>query len=128
VITAQGGSLEGVEGEESSISEDLAPLPEILGSRLQAADSGLEAALQDLSGRLTRLEGLVLEMTSHLMPVVIRTLSQQSPADKPGEITKIAELAKPDITPEKSPDQGGLRPRWRHWWGKIKRGIGPCGG
>lgn len=119
VITAQGGSLEGIEGEESSISEDLAPLPETSGSRLQAADNGLEAALQDLSGRLTRLEGLVLEMTSQLMPVLIRTLSQQSP-DEPGEITKIAELAKPDITPEKSPDQGGWRPRRRHWWGKIR--------
>ncbi len=120
VITAQGGSLEGIEGEESSISEDLAPLPETSGSRLQAADNGLEAALQNLSERLTRLEGLVLEMTSQLMPVLIRTLSQQSPADEPGEITKIAELAKPDITPEKSPDQGGLRPRRRHWWGKIR--------
>ena len=120
VITPQGGSLEGGEGEESTISADLAPLPEITGSRLQAADNGIEATLQDLSERLTRLEGLVLEMTSQLMPVLMRTLPQESPADEPGKITKIAELAKSDLTPEKSPDQGGLRPRRRYWWGKIR--------
>jgi len=120
VITAQGGSLEGVEGEESSISEDLAPLTGTPPSSMPVSQNGLEATVGELSDRLTRLEGLVLEMTSQLMPLLIRTLSQQSPADEPGEITKIAELAKPYITPEKSPDQGGLRPRWRHWWGKIR--------
>jgi general secretion pathway protein A len=120
VITAQGGSLEGVEGEESSISEDLAPLTGTPPSSMPVSQNGLEATVGELSDRLTRLEGLVLEMTSQLMPFLIRTLSQQSPADEPGEITKIAELAKPYITPEKSPDQGGLRPRWRHWWGKIR--------
>ena len=127
VITAQGGSLEDTEGEESSISEDLAPLTGSPPSSMPVSQNGLEATVGELSARLTRLEGLVLEMTSQLMPLLIRTLSQQSPADRPGEITKIAELAKPYITREKSSDQGGWRPRWRHWWGKI-RGIGPFGG
>ena len=120
VITAQGGSLEDTEGEESSISEDLAPLTGTQPSSMPVSQNGLEATVGELSARLTRLEGLVLEMTSQLMPVLIRTLSQQSPADEPGEITKIAKLAKPDITPEKSSDQGGLRPRRRHWWEKIR--------
>jgi type II secretory pathway predicted ATPase ExeA len=120
VITAQGGSLEDTDGEESSISEDLAPLAGTPPSSMPVSQNGLEATVGELSARLTRLEGLVLEMTSQLMPLLIRTLSQQSPADEPGEITKIAELAKPSITPEKSPDQGGLRPRSRHWWGKIR--------
>jgi len=120
VITAQGGSLEDTEGEESSISEDLAPLTGTPPSSMPVSQNGLEATVGELSARLTRLEGLVLEMTSQLMPVLIRTLSQQSPADEPGEITKIAKLAKPDITPEKSSDQGGLRPRRRHWWEKIR--------
>ncbi|MDP1761401.1 MAG: AAA family ATPase, partial [Deltaproteobacteria bacterium] len=72
VISAQGGSLEGVEAEESSIAEDLATLPETASSRLQASDNGLETAVQDLSGRLTRLEGLVLEMTSQMIPIMAK--------------------------------------------------------
>ncbi|MBM4301151.1 MAG: AAA family ATPase [Deltaproteobacteria bacterium] len=79
VISAQGGSLEDTEGGESSISEDLVILPETLGSRLQASDNGLEAAVQDLSGRLTRLEGMVLELTSQLLPVITTVLSNHTP-------------------------------------------------
>jgi hypothetical protein len=75
VISAQGGSLEDTEGEASSISEDLVTLPETTAGRHQASDNGLEAAIQDLSGRLTRLEGMVLELTSQLMPVISAVLS-----------------------------------------------------
>jgi general secretion pathway protein A len=78
VISAQGGSLEAAEGEESSTSEDLVTLPETSGSRFQASDNGLQATVLDLSGRLTRLEGMVLEMTSQMVPIMAKICEKPS--------------------------------------------------
>jgi type II secretory pathway predicted ATPase ExeA len=118
VISAQGGSLEGFEAEESSISEDLAALPETASSRVQASDNGLATAVQDLSGRLTRLEGLVLEMTSQLVPALSKILS-------PARLSTLAETSLPE-TPGPSnesseepplPDSGP--PVRKRWWSKF---------
>lgn len=76
VISAQGGSLEGAEDKESLISEDPVEPSETLGVGIQTSDNGLAAAVQELSGRLTRLEGLVLEMTSQLVPAIYKILSK----------------------------------------------------
>ena len=78
VISAQGGSLEGSDETEAPLAQDLSPLPSTSGSPLPATDNGLEAAVQELSGRLTRLEGLVLEMTGQLVPVLSKFMSKPS--------------------------------------------------
>jgi hypothetical protein len=120
VISAQGGSLEDTEVGEPLTSEDLVTSADAPLGSTPISHTGLEATVGELSARLTRLEDLVMEMTSQLMPVLIRTLSPPPPANAQGEITKIVELAEPHTTPEQLPIQGGLRPRLKHWWGKIR--------
>ena len=83
VISAQGGSLEGVESEESSISEDLTASAGIPPSSMPVSHNGLEATVGELSARLTRLEGLVLEMTSQLVPALTDLLSQRQSPEPP---------------------------------------------
>ena len=116
VISTQGGSLEGVEAEESSIVEELATLPETARSRLQASDNGLEAAVQELSGRLTRLEGLVLEMTSELVPVLTQFLSKQSL--KPGQPPADDIVRHTSLAPE-AIDHEIVPPSRRNWWSRL---------
>ncbi len=117
VISAQGGSLELIEGEEPSISEDPGALPEAPGSRVHAYDNGLEAAVQDLSGRVTRLEGMVLEMISQLMPVLTKSLSPP-----PLEFVPPSEgldLPQPSIGEESPVLENPPQPRqgrWARFW------------
>lgn len=70
VIAAQRGTLEGMEDVEPKISRS----QEVIMEKADPADSGsvngLKAEIRELVGRLTRVEGLVLEMTSQLIPVV----------------------------------------------------------
>ena len=118
VISAQGGSLEGIEAEESSISEDLAPLPETASSRLQASDSGMEAAVQDLSGRLTRLEGLVLEMTSQMIPAISQLLQQGQP-EKVTHQENQPNVPAPEesfLSPPTEPTAMSSKRWWSHFW------------
>jgi general secretion pathway protein A len=84
VITAQGGSLEDIGGESS---EESSPslAPEVTSERVEAVtlgqSNGLQATVSDLSARLTRLEGLVLEMTSQLVPVLTKFMTSRLPAE-----------------------------------------------
>ncbi|MGA9754712.1 MAG: AAA family ATPase [Desulfobaccales bacterium] len=117
VIAAQGGSLEGVEGEESSISEDQGPLPDSLGSRLQTSDNGLEVALQELSARLTRLEGIVLEMTSQLVPVLANYLSKQSvESASPSVCLPIPDTSIRVDSPDLENPPRPQKSRWSRFW------------
>ena len=117
VISAQGGSLEDVEGEESSISEDLATLPETATSRMQVSDNGLEATVEELSARLTRLEGLVLEMTSQLVPALVKTLStpislnlpKTNEEDNAARSVELSQELPQKITP----------PPRKRWWSRF---------
>ena len=117
VISAQGGSLEGVEAEESSIAEDLAALPETSGSRVQASDNGLEAAVQDLSGRLTRLEGLVLEMTSQMIPIMAKICEKPSPPE-PVQVSEAPSLPHP-VFPEPKLNLNNSPPTRKSWWSRF---------
>jgi general secretion pathway protein A len=117
VISAQGGSLEGVEGEESASSEDLATLPETASSHLQASDNGLEATVQDLSGRLTRLEGLVLEMTSQLLPALEKILSTPRSLNLP-KANEEGNAGR-SVEPSQEPPQEITPPLRKRWWSRF---------
>jgi general secretion pathway protein A len=81
VFMAQGGSLEGSEGEEESTTPSqstLAVAPELTSP---ASDNGLGATVSELSSRLTRVEELVLEMTTQLVPILVRALVQPKPSE-----------------------------------------------
>ena len=117
VISAQGGSLEGVEAEESSIAQDLAPLPETSDNRLQASDNGLEAAVQDLSGRLTRLEGLVLEMTSQMIPIMAKICATPSQPE-PVQVSEAPSRPHP-VFPEPKLTRDNSPQTRKSWWSRF---------
>ncbi len=86
VITAQGGSLEDL-SEGAAAEAAPAPAPEASGERgeglpPESAD-GLKGTVADLGARLTRLEGLVLEMTSQLVPLLAKFMTAPAPTEPP---------------------------------------------
>lgn len=119
VFTTQGGSLEGMATSEIGETMEIGESP--LGSEIKLADNnGLEARIIELSGRLTRLEGLVLEMSSQLIPAITLALSGGAAPSTPTlppieDIADRVEFAYQDETPapESSPT------RKRKWWPRI---------
>jgi general secretion pathway protein A len=119
VVAAQGGSLEGQEDSAAPIS---APSSLVEGPRssIPISDNGLKATVGDLSERLTRLEGMVLELTGQLAPVLTKILSKQ-----------LLDLAKPEVghsaispslpdQPLNPDDPPPTRKRWWVWGGWKK--------
>ncbi|MBU4231301.1 MAG: AAA family ATPase [Proteobacteria bacterium] len=117
VISTQGGSLEGFASEASSMAEDPAPLPETSGSRVQASDNGLSAAVQDLSGRLTRLEGLVLEMTSQLVPIMTKICEKPSQREQV-QVSEAPSSPRP-VFPEPKLTRDNSPPTRKSWWSRF---------
>ena len=76
VISAQGGSLEGTEESQVSDSQEPEALTGTGEATIPFSNNGLQATMTDLSGRVTRLEGLVIEMTSQLVPVLSGLLAK----------------------------------------------------
>ena len=116
VIAAQGGSLEGTEDKEGLTSEGLAARPETSESGIPASSNGLEATVVELSARLTRLEGLVLEMTSQLVPVLSNFLSKPSspePALPSEDVMRHPAPAEEEPHPENQP------PVPKSWWSRL---------
>jgi general secretion pathway protein A len=81
VIEAQGGSLEGPEGEETATPLHPESLTEKTASDFQLSDNGLQATINDLAARLTRLESLVLEITSQMMPALTKIMHKSSKSE-----------------------------------------------
>jgi general secretion pathway protein A len=113
VISAQGGSLEGPAEGEVSIFQEPEPVTETRQDEILLAGNGLQATVNDLSGRLTRLEGLVLEMTCQMMPALCKIL-QSSPESEEGLHAKNGHMAVPITPPE--PDSC---PPASGWWSKF---------
>ncbi len=118
VIAAQGGTLEDMEGQESSLAKDPGQPPEAPGSGIRSSDNGVMAAVNELSGRLTRLEGLVLEMTSQLMPILSQLMTKMTPPEPvlPPEDRRMAPISHAEQEPD--PDNPAeTRPGWwsRFW-------------
>jgi len=119
VITAQGGSLEDIGGESSEDAPP--PAPEAASAQVESVNfgqsNGLQAAVSDLSGRLTRLEGLVLEMTCQLVPVLTKFMTSPLPA----ESLQLPEDFNP--TPSKAPEASfspeSLPESRKSWWSKL---------
>jgi general secretion pathway protein A len=116
VIAAQGGSLEGTEETETLASEGLASRPETSESGIHASKNGLEATVVELSARLTRLEGLVLEMTSQLVPVLSKFLSKPLPSEPALPSEDIMQHPAP---PEEEPHPEDQPPVPKSWWSRL---------
>lgn len=118
VIAAQGGGLEGTEEDEAQmVAGSAALLPETAGGVQPASANGLAATVRELSGRLTRLEGLVLEMTSQLVPVLTEIMSKGPTHDS------IQPSAEPDLPytlePSPEPDLNDSPPTRKRWWSRL---------
>jgi general secretion pathway protein A len=120
VISSQGGSLEGPETAEGADmpplegQESLAPSS---NPPYSTGDNGLSAAVTELSGRLTRLETMVLEMTNQLLPVITKALSEpQSVSPEP----MLSEKAAADFHHTEDEIPSPLKPApKKHWWFRL---------
>ena len=118
VIAAQGGSLEGPERADTFTQEEPAPLPEATSSGIAIPDNGLRGLVDELGARLTRLEGMVLEMTSQLVPALTKFL-EKPPLDSIQPM--------PDnhmhhsCQPVEELDPINLPPTRKRWWSRLTR-------
>ena len=116
VIAAQGGSLEGPEGTAESASEEPLPSAGPKSSGISTSDNGLRNSVDELGARLSRLEGMVLEMTSQLVPVLTKFLEKQ-PLDSiqpmPDNNMRHSFTPLEKLEPDDQP-QGRKR-----WWSKL---------
>jgi general secretion pathway protein A len=124
VITTQGGSLEDI-GEVSIEESSPSSAPEVPSERVEAVtlgqSNGLQATVSDLSGRLTRLEGLVLEMTSQLVPVLTKFMTAPSAA-RPLKFQDELGGA-PVPVPEASFSRESLPETRKSWWSRLLRYV-----
>jgi general secretion pathway protein A len=118
VIAAQGGGLEGTEEIEGLPAEGAsAPLPAMPASLAPASANGLEATVRELSARLARLEGLVLEMTSQMVPIMVELL-QKTAGSEPRPPVVDSSPAPRDLSAEEPDDEVLPQPR-KNWWSSI---------
>jgi general secretion pathway protein A len=101
VYATQGGSLEGPEEEPVGMpagSETAAGALEF-NTPPVISNNGLEARLSELSGRLTRIESLVLEMTSQLIPVITQLMLKPPPQEikTPPEVNEREMPLEPEV-------------------------------
>jgi general secretion pathway protein A len=115
VVAAQGGTLE----EEIDESQDAATKG-LAGAQAPISEmstNNLKGEIADLAGRLTRLEGMCLEISNHLIPVMTQLLAKK----EPWESEQIA-LAAPDTTyvEEKIEVKGDSFPKKSMtWWSRL---------
>ena len=78
VVAAQGGTLEEeIEKDETPRGQELA----VTSPALESSNNNLKSEVAELSGRITRLEGLCLEISNHLIPVMTELLSKKETWD-----------------------------------------------
>jgi general secretion pathway protein A len=110
VIAAQGGGLEGDE-KEYALPEAPSPTPDAPIPHLAAPENGIGAAVQQVSERLTRLEGLVLEMTNQLVPILAHFMTNQ--------VSGLLEKTDSHSIPGPTLEDDNLPPSPKGWWSKF---------
>jgi general secretion pathway protein A len=139
VVAAQGGSLEGPDQAESGSEQELQPVqpPELqetgdqadqpagelieAGSR-EFADVQLRREILELSERMARLEGLVLDLIGQLVPAITKFFSHlpaesAKPASSPQPSLPLDSQEAPEPAPEQQNDEAPPPPK-RSWWSR----------
>jgi general secretion pathway protein A len=115
VVSAQGGSLEGGV-EEADPWQDQSEGSTKSAPASPGLEDGLKAAVSDLSARLTRVEGLVIEIIGELLPAMTKALGKPQPSQAlspPPEHTTEA------IISEDSPEAASHPAPTGKWWPKF---------
>ena len=124
VFAAQGGRLEDAKAEESWPSLDLVPSADTLPGAMPTLPDTLEATEEELSARLTRIEELVLEMTSQLVPIITKiSASLGSPGATHAAGNYAGVSSNPGTDASLSPEPSPLR---KHWWLSFWRERKDC--
>lgn len=121
VVLAQGGTLEGEEAQETeagTTESETASAPLALGGQ---NNNHLRRELQELSGRLTRLEGIVLEISNHLLPLVTELLKKYEPPAPPLPATAGEAEEPPAVRPElpAPPTTEKTKPWWSRFFSSL---------
>ncbi len=128
VYATQGGSLEGPEEEPlaTPAGSDAAAGALEINKPPASSHNGLEARLSELSGRLTRIESLVLEMTSQLIPVITQAMLKPPPREPKalpevgeGEMPLGIEMETRTVAFEPSPAPEPGLPQRTSWWANF---------
>ncbi len=117
VIATQGGSLEDLQAEAITPAPTHVPSTETGDPVPATANNGLAATVTELSERLARLEGLVLEMAGQLLPTLSRVLAKFSSP----------EMLPPHVIPGPGGDKSlnedvimeDAAPALKRWWSKL---------
>jgi general secretion pathway protein A len=130
VMAAQGLRWETLEPSEEPRPEPQTEYQKPTDSRPLVSEDGLGLAVAELAARLSRVEGLMLELSGHLLPVLRQLLGKQAPPDAEKVMTsassdlplteEVAESAQdfPDSAP--SEPQASRRGWWSRIWGRNK--------
>jgi len=119
VYAAQGGSLEGEEKEALTSDNREASSYEGRENVAGGSANGLEATVMELSARLSRLEGLVLDLTSQLMPLLTMIVQKANPLEmKPAEMDDQGKLPEEEVfsSTESDPAKTGIRLTLKRLW------------
>jgi general secretion pathway protein A len=117
VVAAQGGTLE----EEIDESQD-AEAKGLAGAQAPVSEmstNNLKGEIADLSGRLTRLEGMCLEISNHLIPVMTQLLEKK----EHGERDQISWEATDDglIGEDMEVEENSSPKKSVTWWSRLWR-------
>lgn len=135
VVAAQGESLEGPDRAEGGLDEELPPQSSsnllrsepagsqasfgelIEGGSGELADNNLRREILELSERMARLEGLVLDLVSQLVPAITRFFIQLPP-----DLLKTTSPPLPPLPPSEAPEPLGEEnplPPKKKWWSRL---------
>ena len=135
VVAAQGESLEGPDRAEGGLEEELPPQSSsnllrsepagsqasfgelIEGGSGELADNNLRREILELSERMARLEGLVLDLVSQLVPAITRFFIQLPP-----DLLKTTSPSLPPLPVSEAPEPLGEEnplPPQKKWWSRL---------
>jgi general secretion pathway protein A len=135
VVAAQGESLEGPDRAEGGLDEELTPQGSsnllrsepagsqasfgelIEGGSGELADNNLRKEILELSERMARLEGLVLDLVSQLVPAITRFFIQLPP-----DLLKTTSPPLPPLPPSETLEPLGEEnplPPKKRWWSRL---------
>jgi hypothetical protein len=115
VVAAQGGTLE----EEMGESQEAGEGP--IASQAQASGmstNNLKGEIAELSGRLTRVEGMCIELSNHLIPLITDFFTNKEQWQAERNSPAVADEVQ--VVPEVEVEENATPPKsvtwWSRWW------------